>query len=777
MKIHNQIKLQIVLLILAVGISTPAADFNNAVLDKVLYGSEFQVQEKTINLFGNKGDKKDKKAKKNKVKVEHFDENNTAINEETLTDAEYIKSLKRADKKRIRNDKFELNVTRSGGAVENEETDSASNPEDMLITDPSDKKFFSKNKKQKKDKNSQQPANSTISLTADETNYNPETNEIEAIGNAKFEVTGQDFVLYGDKIIFSYETSSVKAYQNVKIIKNENVTTGDFIFVDMSTACGWIQSPVTSNYSVSVKAKEAYVYSDKIQENDGVIRILEDRRIEAIGEGYSNIINNVSLDVGDSYMRKPEPTSMKFKVKEIVVTPKKDHNDIQLKGVSVYYKKLKLAVIPEIRMKSDKNGAAMQTNIPEIGGDNILGMYVGPSFVAELPLSSTIRISPLLMYDTDKSRIGFGGMVNFMNEYNETQVAYGTAKKNFTLKGKQKITNNLYLQYTQNTYASEWFMGARRPAYGVSLNYRDRYYIQDLDAHFEHALSIGAYADTDRSSFRDSGKGRARWMSQINKDFFNFTNSANTFAASGGLGLQGMVSQYTSGDTFALGRVYPYLTTTFKNWTQSVSYFQSGAGGRTPFMFDDYYYGKSSLQLIEGLRINKYLSIGYVATMSLSGRQSFYDGPIRNKDVDDFMQENKFLISVGPDEAKVTLGYDFTRQSTNLYYSMLLGSKDMDIKFDKTVINDPMSLSDESKENGFIVKMRKLKYKVFPATDPNFNRATDLYPQQIPANGDENIDPEMLEDDKMLQEQIWNNPMNPLNQIKQNQDLMRDDRM
>ena len=145
MKINNKIKLQIVLLILAVGISTPAADFNNAVLDKVLYGSEFQVKEKTVNLFGNKVDKKDKKAKKNKVEVEHFDEKNVSAGE-TLTDAEYIKSLKRADKKRIRNDKFELNVTRSGGAVENEDSESASNPEDMLVTDPSDKKFFSKNK-------------------------------------------------------------------------------------------------------------------------------------------------------------------------------------------------------------------------------------------------------------------------------------------------------------------------------------------------------------------------------------------------------------------------------------------------------------------------------------------------------------------------------------------------------------------------------------------------------------------------------------------------------
>ena len=773
MKVQNKLKIQISLLIMAMGLSASAADLNNPVFERMLYGNQnFQVQEKTVNLFGNRDKaKKSDKQKKKSIEVEHFDSSENQ-EEQTLTDADFIKSLKQADKKRIRNDKFELSVTEEGGAsIENSDSESASNPEDMIINDPSDKKFFSKNKKAK---NENQIPNSAISLTADETNYNPETNEIEAIGNAKFEISGQDFVLYGDKIIFSYETSSVKAYQNVKIIKDENVTTGDFIYVDMSTASGWIQSPVTSNYSVSVKAKEAYVYSDKIQENDGVMKILEDKRIDAMGQGYSNILNQISLDVGDSYLQKPEPTSMKFKVKEIIVNPKKDHNDIILKRVSVYYKKLKLAVIPEIKIQSDKNGAAMQANIPEVGGDTILGMYVGPSYVMDLPLSSTLRISPLLMYDTDKHRIGFGGAATFMNEYNETQVAYGTAKKNFTLRGKQKLTDNLYLLYTQNTYNSEWFMGARRPKYGVSLVYKDRYYIEDLGARYEHSLSLGAFADTEHSSFRKNGEGRVRWMGQLDKDFYTYRNRANNFAASLGLGLQGMVSQYTTGDTFALGRVYPYVSTTFGRWAQSISYFHSGVGGSTPFIFDDYYYGKSSLQIIEGLKINKYLSVGYVATMSLSVRESYYNGAGRNKDVDDFLQENQFLISIGPDEAKITLGYDFIRQSTNLYYSMLLGSKDMDIKFDKTVINNPSNLTEEKKENGFVAKMRKLKYKVFPATNPDFNPATDLYPQ-VPANGDEAIDSEIDDlDSQELRQQLM---QSPLNQIYQNQELMRDDRM
>lgn len=783
MNFRNNIKLQIVLFILALGICTPAADLNSVISDKILYDSEFQVKEKSINLFGNKKEKKAvkkiKNAKNNKLEVQHIDKNSVG-GENTLTDAEYIKSLKRADKKRIRNEQIELNVVNENTDVEDSTFISDENSEDIIIENPSDKKFFSKkNKKNKNEKKQQlqQTNNSSISLTADETNYKPDTNEIEAIGNAKFEIAGQDFVLYGDKIIFSYDTSSLKAYGNVKIIKEENVTTGDFIYVDMTTACGWIQNPVTSNYSVSIKAKEAYISSDKIQENDGIIKILEDRRIEALGSGYSSILSNLDLEVGDSYMQKPEPTSLKFKVKEIIVTPKKEHNNIVLKGVDVYYKKLRIASLPTIKMTSDKNGAAMQTNAPEIGGDNILGMYFGPSYVANLPFSSTLRISPLLVYDTDDDKFGIGGYLKFMNETNETQLAYGSAKENFILKGKQKITDNLQLLYNQNAYASEWFMGARRPAYGVALTYKDKYYIEDLDSHFEHLLSIGAFADSDRRSFSKSGEGRIRWMGQLNRDFFRFTNSENTFSAFGGIGLQGMVSQYTTGDTFALGRIYPYLSTTFGRWSQSLSYYQTGVGGKTPFVFDDYYYGKSSLQIVEGIKINKYLSVGYVGTMAISGRESYCNGPRKNTDIDDLMQENKFLISIGPDEAKVTFSYDITRQTTSLYYSMLLGSKDMDIKFDKTIINDPMSISSEEQENKFLNRMRKLKYKVFPATNPDFNRETDLYPQQIPANGDEVSDEEDLFQDEELRQELLHSPLNPLNQIQQQQNLMRDDRM
>jgi hypothetical protein len=176
---------------------------------------------------------------------------------------------------------------------------------------------------------------------------------------------------------------------------------------------------------------------------------------------------------------------------------------------------------------------------------------------------------------------------------------------------------------------------------------------------------------------------------------------------------------------------------------------------------------------MESIRLHKYLSIGYIGSLSLGGRKSHYTGGVNN-DIDKLFQESRFIVSIGPDEAKLTLGYDIYRQTTSLYYTMMLGSKDMEINFNKAVLNNPDKINTSNEENQFFEKMKNIKYKIFPATNPNFNRKTDLYPTQIPANGDENQS-DIIENQEQIQleEQIKNNFKPFLNE----QNLMKNDRM
>ncbi|MGN0013793.1 MAG: OstA-like protein [Candidatus Gastranaerophilaceae bacterium] len=738
MKVFKKLLLNISILLAAISLPCFAADLTidtirNQAFDNPVYK---QPAYKEVSLFS----KKDKKEKNNKkgVSVQHFD-NSEDNGENSLTDTTYIKKYKEPLKKNIRKKQFSITVQTNDIPEELDEEKNniiqeadTKEDESAKTFEPSDKKFFSKIKKKKlkskKNDNQVVYKPSNIILIADTTNYYPEQGEIEAIGNAKLEITGQDFILYGDKLIINHDTNSVRAYDNVKIIQKENTTTGDFINIDMSTASGWIQKPVSSNYSVKIHANEAYVYPDKIEEYDGVANIMEDKRILVGGASYSNIFNFQGATVGDSYLYQREPKPVKFKVKDIKVTSKEGHNVINMKGVGVYYRKFKLGAMPSLQLVTDKEQTVMQMNGPEFGNTSELGMFIGPSIVLNTPLSSTLKISPLLVYSDDESKLGVGAAATFMSGSNFTQAAYGSAENKFLLKGFQSITPNLKLNYSQNSYVSQWFLGYRRPMYSIDLEYSDNYYIKDLNAKFEQRLSGGAYSDFGRIS--KMAEGRLRWMTQLSRNFLSYTNSANTFAMDVGLVGQTSLSQYTTGDTLGIVRIGPSLNTTYRGWSQNFIYFQSGVAGNTPFIFDDYYYSKSNLQIIETLRLNKFISLGYVASLALGGIDSYYTGA-SNPATRDFFQENMFMVNLGPDDAKVTLLYDAYRKTTAIYFSMLLGTKDMDIAFDKTTIHNPDTLMNENKQLHWIKdKFNNIRYKVFPLTNPNFDRTKDLYPSE-----------------------------------------------
>lgn len=669
---------------------------------------------KKIRLFG----------KKNKKNV-------TPSSKDNLTDEEYIKKLRKSDKL-FRKESFEINVT------EHKSDDGYYGGGEDVSPDPGNKKFLKKFRKSKKvTKKDVNPESnkSSILLTSDVSDYYPERTEIEARGNAKLEIKGEDFTLYADKIIFNHEVNSVRAYDNVKIIKAGTVTTGDFINIDLNTAHGWVEKPYISDYSVKIRADEAYIYPDKIEEYDGVMNIAEDRRFMLGSSNFTDMLNPGQIDFGKMFKPDAEPGVLTIKAKHIDVDSKEGHNDIILRNASVYYKKFKIATVPYFKIAADKENTSFETNIPEFGNMSNMGMYAGPAVLLDLPFSTVLKLAPIGIYSQDKSKFGIGGIATIHNETNYTEMAYGSAEDKFLLRGSQKITDHLDFRYSQNMYTSQWFMGFRRPVYSLELVYDDSAIIEDLGVKFRHQLQAGYYSDYQRMS---QGEGRLRWMTQTQKPVFWYKNPSNTFNAEVGIIGQTSIAQYTNGDTFALGRIGPIISTSFKNWNQSIVYYQTAVGGKTPFAFDDYYYGKSNLQIVETLKLHKYLSIGYLASMALTGRNSYMDPTtqhIQNNKTNDFLQENMFLVSIGPEAARFTIGYDAFRQATALYFSMLLGTKDMNIEFDKVSVNNPENIGNENKRiKGLREKFNAIRYKVFPATDPNYDPKKLIIPVNSKVN-------------------------------------------
>ena len=126
---------------------------------------------------------------------------------------------------------------------------------------------------------------------------------------------------------------------------------------------------------------------------------------------------------------------------------------------------------------------------------------------------------------------------------------------------------------------------------------------------------------------------------------------------------------------------------------------QSGIAGESPFVFDRYRYGRSNLILRESIQLSKYLALGYLCSIAM------------NKDysTDKTFQENRIFVSVGPEYAKLAVGFDAKRKNTMFMLTMLVGTKDSDIEFNKAEVINPQKLGQDKNKN----KKKKKDYKKY----------------------------------------------------------------
>lgn len=580
-------------------------------------------------------------------------------------------------------------------------------------------KFWNKNNKKVREEKAVTDSkndDSKINLTSDHLDYFPERSEIEAVGNAKVKLPNQPTTIEANKIIFNHDLNTLKAYDNVKIIDKSSVTTGDFLNLNLNEGNGWLKAPVTKNTGIILRAEEGNIYSDRIEEYNGVAKIIKDYDLAFGSPSFANFVNPGRLDFGSDSQAKirssqKESGVYRIKAKVIYIDSRDEHNVLKMTNADLYAKNIKLGSVPNVKIVTNKEHQFFETNVPEFGSLAELGMYVGPGIVLNTPHASTLKLTPIFTYG--ESEAGIGGLARFRNSSNMTELGYSSSTNKFLLRGSQNIAGGVRLVYSQNAYQDEWFMGYRKPRYSAALQLDKKYYLEDLKMTFEQRLQGGFFVDKDKN-FNEM-EGRLRWQTQTQKTLYSYYNDNKDFNLRLGIIGQTAMSLYTTGDNMGVIRVGPALRTSYKNWTQDVMYFQSATAGSSPFEFDKYVYGKSNVVLIESLRLCRYLTVGYIASI------------VMNKEyhTDNAFQENRMFFSVGPDYAKLTFGYDAFRQSTSFVFSTLVGTKDSEVEFKKAVLKNPDTLN-KTKEHK-VNLLHKFVKTVFPEVkDPNSEPATPV---------------------------------------------------
>ena len=535
-----------------------------------------------------------------------------------------------------------------------------------------------------------------IVLDCDNMDYDTENYCLYAVGNVSVEFVKQQTTVKAEKITYDRMNNTIKAEGDVKILKNGQTITGDYIFIDMNEESALIENPLTKTATVEIRAKKGYVYGDKIVQEDGSIIVDESYPVHFSSTKSGPQLSQIMRPKDQTISEDMEKGLVKVKANELIITQKGDLETLAIKHANVKKGKWTILKIPAVKIYTNKNHDYGETNLWEAGTARGLGMYVGPGFVFRMPKGSVLKAIPMLNYD---SGFGIGVVGRFQSGTNFTQAAYGTTNSKILIKGRQKLDDNLYLQYAMNDYIDDWWFGKRRPKYGLSLVYSKAYSSNDFlikghDSRYTHQFDFGYFHDIDKDRHfgelfgRQIGTTRTRYMSEVSQNFYNYKNEEKQTALSFDIVGQLAASLYGTGDTQIVGRIGPRVHSQWKRWVQNIGYFQSVYDDHSPVpVYDAYRYGKSNVYVQEYFRICKYLTLSWFGSINLSN-----DSPN-----DKMFQENAFYLSVGPDDVKFNLGYDIIRESTFFTVEMMMDAKGTRVDYDKMVIKQDKKPKDEVK--------------------------------------------------------------------------------
>ena len=542
-----------------------------------------------------------------------------------------------------------------------------------------------------------------VTLDADNIDYDDKTMDIIATGSPVLFFPPQNVTIKADKLVYNNVSNVLKAYGKVEVIRDGHSVFGDYLQINLNEENAFMDNIETKASMLTVRARKSEMEDDKIILHNGKMSseesyILDFHTKMIGGNNFNRMIiddeekSSITDEVGD--------TAINIKAKDVIFNAKRDHDVITLKKAQINYGDTKLFTIPSITAHTNKKREFFDANYPEFGSRGRLGMFLGPGFVFDTPLQSgsTLKVMPIL---NNKSGLGFGGMLKYRSATNYTDFAYGSSADVFILKGKQVFDDRLYMQYGANSYMDEWWFGPRMPKYTAELIYHDRGVIpstigKGLDLNFRHRFGFGYMQNNDVNRHGESipaadvGTIRTRYMAEAAQTLFNYQDKEKLRSLNLALVMQGSAALYGTGDTQFVGRIGPRVHTQYKYWMQDIGFFATAYQDGTPMqMYDMYRYGHANVYLREALRLNKYVTVAWSGTLTLTG-----DSPNG-----DMFQENSFILALGPDDFKVNIGYDWVRRQTYFAFVMAMNTKGSSLEFDRMEIKNPDRIAKSNQED------------------------------------------------------------------------------
>jgi len=257
-------------------------------------------------------------------------------------------------------------------------------------------------------------------------------------------------------------------------------------------------------------------------------------------------------------------------------------------------------------------------------------------------------------------------MGRFMSSTNRTEVYYSTLRGDCVFLGEQKfLSPNTKFQYSSNAYIENGFFGRQKPGYLLEL-VDSRPLAEAYNLRFSLRSSAGFVKK------KEGSYSTGRFQVQGNLvNIAPFWTYEDYLAL--GLGSNFSIAAYGTGDTYGVVRIGPTLSGELGYFDYFMAYYQGDIEGESPFLVDQYRYGKSNFVFRGTAKITEKLTVGYMTSLNLT----------EDNWEEDLVTENQLFFWIGPEDLKFKIGFDIERATTVFGFDMLVGAKNSAIDFEK----------------------------------------------------------------------------------------------
>ncbi len=530
-----------------------------------------------------------------------------------------------------------------------------------------------------------------VVMDSDKIFYNDETNEVEVKGNVKITTKPEKSKLTADRGVYSRDFNTIKLYGNVKLYKDGATMVGDYMLIDLANENILVDEPTTNYGTFKIKGREGYAYANKIEMVNGQIELAQKLDTIVASHGFGTFYDRgiIEQHFATDEIKKARSDKFKIHTREIIIKSEKERDIVTFKDAEIFYKNLKVMRAADLDIYTDKNQGYAETNSMEFGSLNRFGTYIGPGFVFKTPGASTLKLVPALVSNSDDG-LGVGIIAKHRSKRNFVEGGWATNSKDLIVRGRYKFNKFWRADYGRHAYIQEWINGSDRAGYMAQISHQKRWKIKDLDATFEQRVSTALAAefhehnDDQKDAFSTM---RYRYQAQLYKNFLSFGDKEqDVWLDVGGRG-EVSVTLYGTGDTNAFVKAGPYVNSRVNRWGSKIGMMIGGIHGESPFIFDNYRYGRLTFDIDENIRLNKYLAVGYRGMIS----------PLKDNYKDQLVTENKLYVLAGPEDVKFALSYDSIRHRTAFDIYMMLGTNRYKNTYDKLTIQNPNYLGNDAK--------------------------------------------------------------------------------